>query len=293
MLCAARVFAQFLPSGACVPVMGSQHGGQPLRGGAAAHSAHMVHFAAIDPGLRNHVPLVVSHTGSTLASRVGYVCNKRRRFCPAVRGPQIRCGLSSAPLTAVFAVIFLGEVVHWRRAVGIALAFAGVVAAIASPEDMQASLGLLLIFAAAVVSALGAVFLKRLDLSALRLQAWAGASSSLCLIPLSLTLEHGQIAATLAGGWRVLAALAFSSIGVSIIAHTLYFRLLQKHDANLVGPLTLMTPVFAVIAGVAINGDHVGLPLLIGGGITLIGVMVILVRPSANLFKPFLVRTKI
>ena len=202
-------------------------------------------------------------------------------------------GLSSAPLTALFAVIFLGEVIHWRRAAGIFLAFAGVVVAIASPEDMNASVGLLFIFASAIVSALGAVFLKRLELNALRLQAWAGVSSACCLLPLSLVLEHGQIAATGVGGWPLIASVAFSAIGVSIVAHTLYFRLLQTHDANLVGPLTLMTPVFAVIAGVAINGDHVGPPLFIGGAIALIGVIVILVRPSTNLFKPFVVRTRI
>jgi O-acetylserine/cysteine efflux transporter len=100
------------------------------------------------------------------------------------------------------------------------------------------------------VGALGAVFLKRIELPALRLQAWAGMSSALVLIPLSLTLERGEMAATIAGGWELAAALAYSALAVSVLAHTLYFRLLQTHDANLVAPLTLMTPVFTVLLGV-------------------------------------------
>jgi len=202
-------------------------------------------------------------------------------------------GLSSAPLTVLFAVIFLGEQVHWRRAFGILLTFCGVLVAIASPGSMEASLGLIVVFASAVVSALGAVFLKRLDLSALRLQAWAGASSTLALVPLCLALEGWQGNAVVEGGWRLAAALAFSTLGVSVLAHTLYFLLLQKHDANVVAPLTLVTPVFTILMGVAITGDSVSPPLLLGGAIAAVGVLVIVVRPSAKLFKPLLVRGRL
>jgi len=202
-------------------------------------------------------------------------------------------GLASAPITVIFAVIFLGEVVRWRRAAGIALTFVGVTVTIASPQDMQASLGLVVIFASAIVSSLGAVFLKTLELSPMRLQAWSGFSSTAALLPLSFLLETGQVETASAGGWGFAAALIYSALVVSILVHTLYFRMLQTHDVNVLAPLTLMTPVFAVIAGVLINGEQVGLPMLFGGLIALVGVLVILVRPGTSPFKRLFMRSRV
>lgn len=201
--------------------------------------------------------------------------------------------LSNAPLTVLFAIPVLGERVHWRRGLGVTLAFAGVVTAIASPDEAQASFGLLFVLAGAVASALGAVFLKRIELDAVRLQAWAGASSAVVLVPLSLLIERGQWPAMAGAPGEFAAALAFSALAVSVLAHTLYYRFLQTHDANLVAPLTLMTPLFTVIMGVLITGDPVGLPLILGGLMAAAGVLVIVLRPSARIFKPLLVRSRL
>jgi O-acetylserine/cysteine efflux transporter len=201
--------------------------------------------------------------------------------------------LSNAPLTVLFAIPVLGERVHWRRGVGVTLAFAGVVVAIASPEEAKASVGLLYVLAGAVASALGAVYLKRIELEALRLQAWAGASSVAVLLPLSLALEQGQWETMAGSPGEFVAALAFSALAVSVLAHTLYYRFLQTHDANLVAPLTLMTPVFTVVMGVLITGDPVGVPLIAGGLMAAAGVLVIVLRPSALIFKPLLIRSRL
>jgi len=201
--------------------------------------------------------------------------------------------LSSAPLTVLFAILILGEKVRWRRALGIGLTFAGVLVAVADPAGWAAGGGLVLVFASAVVGALGSVFLKQLLLEPLRLQAWAAFGSTLILLPLSALTEQGQVAAALGAGWRLAAAVGFSGIVVSLGAHTVYFRLLQQYDANLIAPLTLMTPVFTIAAGAAITGDAIGPTLIAGAAIAGSGVLVILVRPSRELFKPLLVRPRL
>ncbi|MDZ4308420.1 DMT family transporter [Allopontixanthobacter sp.] len=201
--------------------------------------------------------------------------------------------LSGAPLTVVFAILILKEKVRWRRGIGIALSFLGVAVAIASPSGWSSSVGLIFVGASAIVGALGSVWLKTIELPPLRLQAWAGLVSAIVLLPLSALTESGQAASVAAGGWRFAAGLAFSALVVSVFAHTVYFRLLRDHDANLIAPLTLMTPIFTIVAGAAITGDEVGLQLLVGALIAVSGVMVILVRPSRELFKPLLVRTRI
>ena len=193
----------------------------------------------------------------------------------------------------LLAIVILGERIRWRRAVGIALTFAGVAVAVASPSAWSSSTGLAFVFLSALVGALGAVFLKRIELGSVNLQAWAALGSVVVLFPLSFALEGGQVASVTAAGWSFLAALAFSGLIVSLGAHTLYFGLLQRYDANLVAPLTLMTPIFTIALGAWITDDPVGQLLLVGAALAAAGVLVILIRPSRLLFKPLLVRPRL
>ncbi|HCJ82678.1 MAG TPA: EamA family transporter, partial [Erythrobacter sp.] len=200
--------------------------------------------------------------------------------------------LSGAPMTVLFAILFLAEKVRWRRGLGIGLAFGGVLFAMAGENQMQTSTGLLLVFLSAMVGALGTVFVKRLDLSSIRLQGWAAVASVAVLLPLSLTLESGQFAALAASPWELAACLVFASLVVSIGAHTAYFRLLGEYDANLVVPLTLFTPILTIVFGAWLTGDAIGERLVIGGAIALAGVAIIVLRPSATFTRRFLVRPR-
>lgn len=200
--------------------------------------------------------------------------------------------LTGAPMTVLFAIIFLGERIRWRRGLGIALAFGGVFFAIAGDSHMDASVGLLLVFLAAVVGALGAVFVKRLELPSINLQAWAAVASIAVLIPLSAVLESGQMSAFDDAPLELLACVLFAGIVVSVGAHTAYFRLLQQHDANQIVPLTLMTPILTIAFGAWLTGDAIGGRLLVGGAIALVGVAIIVLRPSATFTRRFLVRSR-
>ncbi|MBX7495830.1 EamA family transporter [Qipengyuania sp. 6B39] len=200
--------------------------------------------------------------------------------------------LSGAPMTVLFAIIFLGERVRWRRGLGIALAFGGVLFAMVGESQLETGPGLLLVFAGAVVGALGSVFVKRIDVTSIRLQAWAAVASVLALLPLTVLMEQDQGAALIAAPLELAACLFFASIVVSIGAHTAYFRLLQDHDANQIVPLTLLTPILTIAFGALLTGDAIGPRLLIGGAVALVGVAIIVLRPSATFTRWFLVRTR-
>ena len=200
--------------------------------------------------------------------------------------------LSGAPMTVLFAILFLGERVRWRRGLGIGLAFGGVLFAMAGENQMETSTGLLLVFLSAVVGALGTVFVKRIDLPSIRLQAWAAVASVAVLVPLTATLETGQIASLATSPYKLAACLLFAGIVVSVGAHTAYFRLLGEYDANLVVPLTLFTPILTIVFGAWLTGDAIGERLVIGGAIALAGVAIIVLRPSATFTRRFLVRPR-
>lgn len=200
--------------------------------------------------------------------------------------------LLGPPLTVLFAVLLLGERLGWRRVVGIAMTMAGVAIVVIDPERLHGSFGLLYVALSTLVGALGAVLLKQLNTSPLQLQAWGGAAGILVLLPLSLLTETGQWHAMTSGGWDVVAAVGFSALVVSVGAHTTYYRLLQKHDANLLAPITLLAPIFSIILGGMVTGDPIGLPLVIGAVIAMAGVLVILIRPSRTFPKRLLVRLR-
>lgn len=213
-----------------------------------------------------------------------------RTASPATAGVV---GLAGAPLTVIFAILFLGETVRWRRGLGIALAFGGVLIAVSDPAAMEASGGVAMIFASAVMGALGTVFVKRLDLPSIRLQAWAGVASMVVLLPLTVTTESGQFEAFAAAPWELAACLLFAGIVVSVGAHTAYFWLLQRHDANQVVPLTLLSPLFTVILGAWLTNDPVGVQLIAGGLLALAGVAIIVLRPSTTFSKRWIVRGRL
>ncbi|WP_417318236.1 DMT family transporter [Erythrobacter aureus] len=200
--------------------------------------------------------------------------------------------LTGAPMTVLFAIIFLGERIRWRRGLGIGLAFGGVLFAMAGDNQMETGTGLLLVFASAVVGALGSVFVKRLDIPSIRLQAWAAVASVAVLVPLTAAMEVGQMSALSKAPWELAACLFFAAIIVSVGAHTAYYRLLQEHDANLVVPLTLFTPILTILFGAWLTGDAIGERLVIGGAIALAGVAIIVLRPSETFTRRFLVRPR-
>jgi O-acetylserine/cysteine efflux transporter len=187
------------------------------------------------------------------------------------------------PFATLLSVLLLGERIHWRRWLGIALAFAGVVIIGFSPEVFRSWQGLLLIVVAAFVGAVGLVAIKRVrDLEPLELQAWLAWGSVPLLLPLTLLLEDGQIASLTLAGYTGWSALLYSALLASLVAHTSYFALIRRYPVSTVAPVTVLTPLFSVLFSVLLLGDSLDGRMLIGALLTLSGVTVILARERSG-----------
>lgn len=185
------------------------------------------------------------------------------------------------PITTLLSMLMLGEQVRWRRGLGIALTLAGAVAVMWSPKGLSMSAGLWFVAAAALVGSLGAVMMKQMEgIKPLQFQAWVGFSSIWPLGLLSLVSEQGQLAQGLAAGWPFVAAVLFSALVVSVVGHTLYYDLIQRYEATLISPLTLMTPLATIGMGVVITHDHFDLRMAVGATLALLGVLIIALRPN-------------
>ena len=65
---------------------------------------------------------------------------------------------------------------------------------------------------------------------------------------------------------------------VSVGAHSVYYHLIARYEANLLAPLTLMTPLATIGLGVLITHDHFDLRMGIGGGLAMLGVLIVALR---------------
>ena len=183
------------------------------------------------------------------------------------------------PITTILSVFMLGERIRWRRGLGIALTFTGAIVVMWDPNGFTVSTGLLLVAAAAAMGSLGAVLMKQLEgVKPFTYQAWVGMTSFWPLAGLSLWLEPNGMAAATAAGWEFLGIVLFSALIVSLVAHTLYYLLIQRYEANLVSALTLMTPLFTIGLGVAILHDPFGPRMVVGTAVAMTGVLIIALR---------------
>jgi O-acetylserine/cysteine efflux transporter len=91
-------------------------------------------------------------------------------------------------------------------------------------------------------------------------------------------MEPGQVQIGLRAGWPFIACALYSGIAVSVMAHTAYYGLIQRYEANLIAPLTLMTPLATIALGVAIMHDPFGVRMAAGSAVALLGVLVIALR---------------
>ena len=188
-------------------------------------------------------------------------------------------GQLGIPFATLLSVLLLGEHIHWRRWLGIALSFFGVALIGFSPEVFQAWPGLLLIVLAAFIGAVGLVAIKRVhELEPIELQAWLAWGSVPLLLPLSLLLEDGQLTSLREAGTTGWGALLYSVVLASLVAHTAYFALIRRYPVSSVAPVTVLTPLFSVFFSVLLLDDVLDSRVIVGGLLTLSGVTVILVR---------------
>jgi drug/metabolite transporter (DMT)-like permease len=197
------------------------------------------------------------------------------------------------PATLILSMLFLGERVRWRRGLGIALTFAGVLIVMWNPEGIDLSGGLVLIAGSTLMSAIGTVMTKQIEgIRPIAFQAWVGISSLIPMAALSLWLEPEAMEIAVTAGWKFWAALLFSALIVSLVAHTVYVTLLQKYEANLISALILVTPLATIVLGVVLLDDPFGPRLIIGSALALAGVLIIALRGSQVMSMLLALRTR-
>lgn len=183
------------------------------------------------------------------------------------------------PIAAILAAVLFKDYFGWRRGLGMALAFAGIVVVAGAPTVRTDLVYLLLVIGASAVWAVANIQIKRLKrIDGLALNAWISLLAAPQLLLASLVLEEGQIAALANAGWLEWAAIAYMSVVVTVIGYGVWYYMIGKYATNQTMPFTLLVPFVGVLSGVAVLGEPLSWTIAIGGVATLGGVAIIVLR---------------
>jgi O-acetylserine/cysteine efflux transporter len=186
------------------------------------------------------------------------------------------------PFSAIFASVYLREKISLVSIFSIALAFGGVMVIGFDPIVFNHLDAILWVAGAALVMAIATILMRECpDLGVFKLQAWIAVVAVPSLLLLSSIFESGQVQiltnVSIVDFWTPL----YSAVGASIVGHGIVYYLLGRYPVSIVTPLLLPTPVVATLLGILIFGDSLGWKMIIGGSMTLLGVLM-LVKPPGD-----------
>ncbi|GAA2867810.1 EamA family transporter [Streptosporangium fragile] len=182
-----------------------------------------------------------------------------------------------AVFTLVLAVVLLRERVTARRVTGMAVAFAGLTL-IAADLGTGGPIGaFLLIVAAAFFWGAGNIAVRKAaPPDPFRFMVWLSAVSALPMLTLSLLVEGvPRLEFSVEGSLSVLYVALISTLG----GFGVWGFLLQRYDASLVAPYSLLVPVFGMSSAALFTGEPISPLKLVAAVLILSGVLYAGTRP--------------
>ena len=170
------------------------------------------------------------------------------------------------------------------RAAGLAVGFAGVVVLVGLDVsgDRYGLLGAAMVLAAAISYAFATILVQRraADLPPEALTVGTTVTATLVLLPVSLTRLPSEPVG--ASSWAALAALGVFCTALALLA---FYRLIALAGSNRAGLVTYVNPVVAVLLGVLLLNEEIGVAALAGFGLVVAGCW-LSTRPAVRRREP-------
>jgi drug/metabolite transporter (DMT)-like permease len=185
-------------------------------------------------------------------------------------------------ITAVLAVVFLRDRLHWRLVLALGIGMAGL--AVLASKDWAALLrdptGPLITLGAALSWAIGNIALKARTwtLSPLAMAMWFFAISTVLAWPLVLIFEplSGQHWPSL----PVIATLAYHILGPMVVCYLLWTVLLGRLPATVAAISTLTAPIVGVSSAVVMLGDPLTWQIVVALALIVGSIFLTLAKPT-------------
>jgi O-acetylserine/cysteine efflux transporter len=188
-------------------------------------------------------------------------------------------GQLGVPIVTILSVVFLGEVIGWKRGIGIALAFLGVMIISFDPTVFHFINGIILIVMSSLVGSVGTIFQRRIrNVGVFEMQDWVAVAAAPIMILASLALENHQWETIQTASWLNWAGIFYVAFASSLVGHAGIYYLLQRYEVTQTAPLTLLAPIFTVFFAVTLIGEHLSMRMIIGALVALSGVLIVSIR---------------
>lgn len=183
-------------------------------------------------------------------------------------------------LTAVTAVVVLGEQLTVAGWIGTAVAFAGAATIALAGSSFSGGTGILLVAAATCLWAVYLVLQKTLAdrYSSLELTAWPMWIGAVLLLPFAIGVPHAAATAP----WTATAAIVFLATFCSVAAFMTWAYAIRRLPVTVAASALYAVPVSAFVIGIVFLREMPPASALAGGVIAIVGVALVqlLGRPS-------------
>ena len=183
------------------------------------------------------------------------------------------------PILALLSTLILKERLGWTRALGMGLAFAGVVVIAGEPRLSSSLDSVALVISGAVFWAIAQIMISRLkSLSGITILAWVAIIASPQMLLISLAIEKDQWRSIVSANLVDWSIVFYLSIIMTVVGYSIWYHLLRICDVSKISPFLMLLPVTSIIAGIALLDEQFTLAMGIGGLLVMTGVASTLVN---------------
>jgi O-acetylserine/cysteine efflux transporter len=185
------------------------------------------------------------------------------------------------PFSSILAAILYRDKLGWKRGLGMAISFAGVIVIAGEPRALDNTFYLGLVILAALVFSIVNIQIKRIgNINGFTLNGWMALMAAPQLLVATLVMETGQWQQFQSATWIGWLSIAYMAVMVTIVSYLMWYPLVRKYPVNQTMPWTLLAPVFGVLSGIVVLGEPMTPAMVVGGALTLVGVAVIVIRKA-------------
>jgi O-acetylserine/cysteine efflux transporter len=189
----------------------------------------------------------------------------------------------AVPFATLLSVIFLRERLGVWRIGALIVSFSGVLVVGLDPAVAGDRTALLLVVAGALSMASGVIFMRRIHgVPVYQMQAWLALFSWPPLLCASLLIDGSPVEPVLGMSSKAIASVAWMVLLAGLVGQAAHFWAVQRHEISLMAPFMLLSPVLGAAGGALLLGDVITWRLVLGGCLTLGGVLIITLRENRD-----------
>ena len=177
------------------------------------------------------------------------------------------------PILAIMGAFLLKEKLGITRALGMGLAFIGVLIITGEPRLDGHLDSVILLIAGSAVWAVAQIMISRLKgLSGITILAWVAVMATPQMFVASLLIEDGQWLAITTASFIDWSIILYLALIMTVLGYSVWYHLLSSVDVSKVSPFLMLLPITSIIAGIVLLDEKLTSSMILGGLLIMSGV---------------------